>query len=65
MSFNVVVTKHLADDKNDKYIVTLEGNATFDHLACLVDTVITMTAKDEAILEILERGKIFKVELKL
>ena len=64
MIFNAVVSKVIADDKKEKYIVILQGQAVFDNLPCLVETSIIMVAKTEEIIQILPRGKVFKVELK-
>ncbi len=60
---DIQVTKHVADDKNGKYQVMLEGKVA--GLATdLVDIKVILTADDESLLKKFPRPEVFTLTLK-
>jgi hypothetical protein len=59
---DVQVTKHIADDKNVKYQVALEGQVT-GLAATPVGVKILLTAGDESLLKNFPRPKVFTFKL--
>lgn len=60
--YDVQVTKHLADDKKNTYVVTLQGQA-IGLSSDITEVTLIFTTQSEEILKSFPRGKIFSVKI--